>query len=566
MTVIFRHESGDYNYHVPGYFAADGDAGESSASEGNAWRAHLSPDVPGEWTYTIRFARGPMAAVEPAAGKALAPYDGVRGSFVIAESDATGVDFRARGRLTYTGESHLRFAGDKSYFLKAGPDAPETLLAYVDFDKTETRKPQKGPLKTWEPHLRDWRDGDPTWKGGKGKALIGALNYLRDKGMNTVSFLTYNAGGDGDNVWPFVERDDKFRYDVSKLDQWAVVLEHAQRNGLHLHFKLQENELDDHREGSKREPRVIPEAMDAGLLGPERKLYLREIVARFGHNLALNWNLGEESTQSYEEQRDMAAYLNSVDPYNHHIVIHTFPGQQDRVYQQLIGSQSVLTGASLQNGWDAVHRRTLQWIEAAQLAGKTWVVANDEQNPADGGVPPDPGYEGFSGTHEWNDRVYDLHDIRKYTLWGNLMAGGAGVEYYFGYKLPQNDLLAEDFRSRDRSWDYCRIALDFFREPKVPFWKMSNRNELVGNEANTNSRYCLALDGALYLVYLPEGGTANLDLRAAKGDFSVAWFNPREGGQLFEGSVLSVRGGHSVELGEAPMGGNEDWLVVVWKD
>ena len=42
------------------------------------------------------------------------------------------------------------------------------------------------------------------------------------------------------------------------------------------------------------------------------------------------------------------------------------------------------------------------------------------------------------------------------------MAGGAGVEYYFGYWLPENDLVAENFRSRDKSWDYGRIALDFF--------------------------------------------------------------------------------------------------------
>ena len=35
------------------------------------------------------------------------------------------------------------------------------------------------------------------------------------------------------------------------------------------------------------------------------------------------------------------------------------------------------------------------------------------------------------------------------------MAGGAGVEYYFGYSLPENDLLCEDFRSRDRSWDFA---------------------------------------------------------------------------------------------------------------
>ncbi len=54
--------------------------------------------------------------------------------------------------------------------------------------------------------------------------------------------------------------------------------------------------------------------------------------------------------------------------------------------------------------------------------------------------------------------IYTQHEVRKQTLWGVLMAGGAGVEYYFGYQFTQNDLVCEDWRSRDQSWDYCRIA------------------------------------------------------------------------------------------------------------
>ena len=113
------------------------------------------------------------------------------------------------------------------------------------------------PLKTWSPHVRDWRAGDPTWQGGKGKGLIGALDYLAGRGANAFSFLTYNAGGDGDDVWPFVERDDKLHYDCSKLDQWQVVFDHAQSLGLFLHFKTQETENDDKRLGDqRRRPRV----------------------------------------------------------------------------------------------------------------------------------------------------------------------------------------------------------------------------------------------------------------------------------------------------------------------
>ena len=162
------------------------------------------------------------------------------------------------------------------------------------------------------------------------------------------------------------------------------------------------------------------------------------------------------------------------------------------------------------------------------------MVNQDEQNPATLGVPPDPGYHGFSGgtPADKEGRSYDLHDIRQATLWGTFLAGGAGVEYYFGYRLPENDLLCEDFRSRDRSWDYCRIALEFFAREKIPVEKMANADELVGNAQHDNSRYCFAQAGELYLVYLPAGGTASLDLTGVRGSFTLSWLNPREGGPL----------------------------------
>lgn len=161
-------------------------------------------------------------------------------------------------------------------------------------------------------------------------------------------------------------------------------------------------------------------------------------------------------------------------------------------------------------------------MTASARAGRPWVAANDEQGPANYGVPPDPSYDGFSGAAGEGANAYDLHSIRRYTLWGNLMAGGAGVEYYFGYRLAQNDLVAEDFRSRDRSWDYCRIALEIFDREKIPFWKMRNADDLVGNPSRDNSRYSLALPGELYLVYLPLGGDATLDLTGAPGAFDLS--------------------------------------------
>ncbi len=561
FTVTFIHESGSPKYVVPGYFAADGNAANSSAKSGTHWRAHLSPDKTGIWNYQIALKEGPQAAIG-AQGKGNAMYDGKSGSFVVTATDKLAQDFRSKGRLQYVGGHYLRHAGTGEYFLKIGPDSPETLLAYKDFDDTVAPK-AKSPIKTWQPHVQDWKNGDPTWKNGKGKGLIGAMNYLSLKGCNSISFLPYNAGGDGDNIWPFVEREDKLHYDCSKLDQWAITFDHATNLGLYLHFKLQENELDDNRRGDKLVTGNIPESLDGGELGIERKLYCREMIARFSHELAINWNIGEENTQSSEEQIDKIRYLQEIDPYKHHVVLHTFPNAQDKVYVPLLGDKSLLTGVSLQNSWSAAHQQTLKWLNESAKAGRPWVVCNDEQNPASDGVPADPGYEGKDGYAVQQGKKYNLHDVRKLCLWGTLMAGGGGVEYYFGYKHPQNDLVCEDFRSRDQSWDYCRVAVNFFRDQKIPFWEMTNADALVGNAEITNSKYCFAKKGEIYLIYLPKGGTTQLDLTEAKRSFAVSWFNPRVGGELLEGSVKSVEGGREVSVGNPPSDLEEDWLVIV---
>jgi len=169
--------------------------------------------------------------------------------------------------------------------------------------------------------------------------------------------------------------------------------------------------------------------LDGGKLGPERKLYCRELIARFAHNLALNWNIGEENTQSTEEVRDMVRFLHETDPYKHNIVIHTFPGQQDKVYTPLLGNQSMLTGASLQNGWEQTHQRTVKWVTESAAAGKPWVVANDEQGSADTGVPPDLGYKGFDGKTSDGKTAQSADDIPGYAV--GQPEPGRRCEYYF---------------------------------------------------------------------------------------------------------------------------------------
>ena len=329
FEVSFRHaETGD-SVIVPGFFAADGDAAETGATAGNIWRVHFCPHLTGVWVAVVGFTTGDDAAIF-GGGQRHQTYDGEFTSVLVTETDKQGRDHRSKGMLRYTGDRYLQFDNGE-HFVKAGADSPENLLGYEDFDGTSSSGRRR--LHAYQPHVDDWTDGDPTWKGGKGKGLIGGLNYLASKGMNVISFLTFNVGGDAKDTWPFVSSLDSLHFDVSKLAQWEIVFEHADKLGIFLHFKTQETENDG--------------AMDSGNTGQERRLYYRELVARFSHHHALNWNLGEENTQSTQQHHAMGNYFHEIDPYNHPVVIHTYPHHHNRVYGPLLGSDD-LDGASIQ--------------------------------------------------------------------------------------------------------------------------------------------------------------------------------------------------------------------------
>jgi len=536
LDVTFRR--GGSTYVVPGYYAADGNAAHSSAASGNVWRVHFCPDETGRWTYSASFKKGPNVAV--GTGGASAGYcDGATGSFEIRPTDKTGRDHRGKGRLEYVGGHYLRFAETGEYFLKCGADAPENFLACDDFDNTPNNQDLR---KSWRPHVKDWRPGDPTWKNGRGKGIIGAINYLaRVKGMNAFSFLTMNINGDDRNVFPYISDDPDVsgnfaRFDCSKLDQWEIVFEHADSLGLYLHFKTQETENE--------------MLLDNGDTGNQRKLYYRELIARFSHHLALNWNLGEEngalgsSNQSTAQRKAMARYFWEHDPYQHHIVVHN-----GRPFDDLLGDRSRLTGVSVQTNkpdFSRVHGAVLGWVRKSDEAGKPWVVACDE-----------PGDAAHALVTDDEDPTHD--NARKNALWGALMAGGAGVEWYFGYKHPHSDLTCQDYRSRDRMWDQCRYALEFFTAYEIPFWKMSCHDDLTENPND----YCFCKPGQVYVVYLKDGAGGVLDLSGISGVFEVKWYDPRHGGPLQTGSVRTIQGGAARSLGNAPKEADKDWVALV---
>ncbi|MEO0796206.1 MAG: DUF5060 domain-containing protein [Verrucomicrobiota bacterium] len=541
LNVTFTHPASGQSIVVPGYYAADGNSGETSATSGNIWRVHFRPFETGTWNYSASFRTGNNVVTNTNANAGSpTSFNGATGSFNVVATNKTGRDFRAHGRLEYVGKHHLRHAGSGKYFFKYGADSPENPIAYVGFDNTPLSPTdnRSGVRHVFAPHIPDWNTGDPQWKGTQGRGLIGALNYLASVGAHSWSTLVYSIdGGDDRRIFPWTAQNTKVRFDCSKLDQWAIAFSHANNKGLNCTIKLAEEE--NHRD----------------LTGNNLHLQYREMVARFGHNLGVQWVISEEfggfdGTDAAEvaDIRARGDLLASLDPWDNNLTTHTGPGDgaQNGVYGAIYG-RPAYTGASMQisnasTQANKVFNRTLVIRNASANNGQPWVVSNDEQGPANQGV-----------------RVQSATD-RKHVLWGNFMAGGAGVEYYINIDGANLDANTEDYRVISTMWTWSDYMVnDFITGNNIPFWDMANADNLT----TTNNNHCLAKVGDTYVVHLYNGGTTSLNLGGQTGDFEVKWFDPRNGGALQNGSVTTVTGGGNRALGSAPNNSGSDWAVLV---
>lgn len=548
LDVTFR--KGDREIIVPGFFAADGNASETSAGEGNKWMVRFTPDEEGTWEWEVSFKTGKHIAVDPNTKPATEIYfHGTTGKIEIGPSDKSGPDFRANGMIVYDKAGYFRFANEGKYWIKGGSDSPENFLAFHDFDGTWDAGGVELPtldsgLHRFLPHVNDWQENDPVWQERKGKGIIGAINYLAEEGVNSQYMITMNVAGDGQDVWPWIAPDEKMRYDVSKLEQWEIVFSHMERKGMLIHMLTQERENDT--------------LLDHGDLGMERKLYYRELVARFSHHLALVWNLGEETTRATGQIKAYSNYIREIDPYDHPINLHTnIRGSQDDVsidphevvYNPLLGFGN-LDALSLQiSDISLVHDDVIKWIKASENTNKRWIVNMDEIGHWSTGLTPD----GKNNNHTV---------VRYKALWGTLMAGGGGVEWYFGWDNngPDSDLSSENFRSRNEWWDYNRYAMHFFRD-HLPFWRMRSYDSLTKMDTD----YCFAEPGNIYAVYMPSNYSNELNLETFDEKFTVEWFNPRTGEGLIKGSVITINGPGWQKIGYPPYETEEDWVALVKK-
>lgn len=540
LDVTFVSPSGKI-YKVPGFFDADGDPGNTSATRGNKWKARFAGGEEGEWKYTTHFVSGDNVAADLSGGRGGTFPDGETGTFIIGPQDKSGKDFRAKGKLEYVGEHYLRFA-DGDYFVKCGSNSPEVLLEYGEFDGTPGHEND-----LFQPNIKDWRPGDPIWKEGKGKGIIGLVNYLSNLGVNGHYFLCMNAYGDGKEAWPWIAADSIHIYDVSKLAQWEMLFTHFDRMGLMVHFQLSESENTNYFEALEGQ----------GSFADSRKIFYREMVARFGHHMALTWNVGEENQakgtgfekpNTHDQRREFATHIRELTYYNDHISVHNGPGGVfDDIFPQLIGYRDY-TGPSLQTylikpkskpQMLSNHDEVRKWYDLSAASGHKWVVSVDE--PWFGKKSP--------------ESLADV--IRKEVVWGAILAGGH-MEFYTG----NDDVKHIDYSTYEDCWKAMGIAAKFMNSNlATEVVNMIPNDNLAMGEEN----WALANEGQTYLVYLKNGGEGTVDLSGAHGrDFSVQWFNPRTGGALMTGTPGTVTGGaKNVSLGYPPDSLGQDWVILL---
>jgi hypothetical protein len=396
-----RCQAGRWAYRVERFYDGDG----FGASEGSRFSCRFSPNSVGAWTWSAKFCEGDGVAVDIDAAPCSGHVDGTAGltecngssdctgTFDVIESSATGRDYRApaKGWLVNPqtanggeGSHYLRWSGGGGAWVKSGMSIGEGFLGYEGFDNTA---PVQSPayecvtLKSYAPHVADWNPGDPDWTCGltadspgqlqdgcvkspaseAGRGIIGAINYLSEpvsgvSGINSKYLLLLNApNGDTADVFPYLNGSDttenRRHFDVSKLDQWEVVFGHMTRRGVQAHFLLGEIEIDNVFHDF---PNTCV-AAEGECMAAERKLYYREMVARFGHHPAVQWNIGEENGFSNNARRDMISFVKKLSPYDHPVTIHTkgtYAGI-DEVYAQTHDEIALHHDASARESWDS---------------------------------------------------------------------------------------------------------------------------------------------------------------------------------------------------------------------
>jgi hypothetical protein len=149
--------------------------------------------------------------------------------------------------------------------------------------------------------------------------------------------------------------------------------------------------------------------------------------------------------------------------------------------------------------------------------------------------------------------VHHTDKVRR-SAWRIVCAGGyfaAGFHGTLGHSDIWNRIDAPNhyaFQVRDEGGaDQLAVLYDFFAA--IPYWRMQPFAGVTGDAVS------LAEVGKTYLVYLPHGGAATLDLTGVPGSYTARWFNPRSG-KYSDPFMVSGEGKRRIEAPDS-----KDWIV-----
>jgi len=180
-----------------------------------------------------------------------------------------------------------------------------------------------------------------------------------------------------------------------------------------------------------------------------------------------------------------------------------------------------------------VHQKVLEWRNKSDANGHRWVVSLDEP---------------------WVSPSTNLNEFRRYDVWGSYIAGASGSELF-----QDGDGQIDDFHPYQSFYSTQARAREFLQNNAIPYVSMEPADGIVSGV----SAYALATPGQIYVVYLPSGGSATLDLTGQTGVFGVSWFDPRNGGDLQIGSVTNIQGEDARSLGQPPNNPGSDWVALI---
>jgi hypothetical protein len=264
--------------------------------------------------------------------------------------------------------------------------------------------------------------------------------------------------------------------------------------------------------------------------------YWRYVVARYQAFGNVIWDVGKESynllreTGSHDYTLNRIALIRHNDAYDHMVTVHDPEGASQGRYSKVdeacdFVSHQVHTGR--------VDRYNREATRMRQLLSKPYV--NIEY-----------GYEeGADALKTYRSRTTaPWQDVLQWTY--ALLVAGAYPGYY--YSNTAWDLI--QFEPEPPGWIRYRYLRDLIK--MLPFNEMTGMNVLV------DRGYCLADPGRAYLIYLPEGGKAVVDLtdlassRGPRGDWRPADVD-------VEGVWMAIESGEKHSVSVEPTG----WLTEI---